>query len=255
MLNEWGLQQEGGGGPIGPGPQPLPQPLPPGWGVPVQPLPPGWGQPVNPTPPGRVSHLLVLAPVLATSTPDLATASTAPAAPSASVVPAIVGVLGGGAVGGIFGYIVRGTTGAVVGALVGAAAGGFAGSYVGQPAAPAPGTVTEVLPPGKYTKLTPTAHLQAGHSYLLSTSLPAGTDLSSLQDSAATTRTEAQQQAAASTGEVITILGLWFGTAPAGWPSGDPNAASGVFMAVQVTTPPSTPVGANNVWTVGGATS
>jgi len=151
-----------------------------------------------------------------------------------------VGVLGGGAVGGIFGYIVRGTTGAVVGGLAGAVAGGVAGSYVGQPSA----ANTNVLPPGPYMLLGAAAKLQPGATYLLSMAVPAG-------ESSNLTAGVAELEKAG-----FPVLGAWdVGQTPAGWPTNDPNP-QGIHVAIKNTSTTVEPTGSDvTTWATQGASS
>lgn len=103
-------------------------------------------------------------------------------------------------------------------------------------------TVATGLPVGTYTKLPPGSTLQQGGTYLLSRTIPAGSG------STDTLASAVQEMKAAG----VTVLGAWdVGATPPGWPSGDPNAATGVHVVVKNTASTSIPTGSDvSIWSV-----
>ena len=109
------------------------------------------------------------------------------------------------------------------------------------------GTCTPTLPPGPYTRLATQSSLQPGGTYLLSAST-AG--VSNLQQAL-------QQVVQEVRAEGLTVLGSWIGIPPAGWPSDDPNAVAGIFVALKNgTTSVATDLSPKlTIYAAGGATS
>lgn len=179
-------------------------------------------------------------------------AQAAPA-PATSTTGILVGALGAGAVGGIFGYLVKGEKGAAIGAVGGAVVGGVAGSYLGKPAASTPGPSSPIptkMPAGGYTLLGTNATLLPGETYLISAPTPTGQPVG-------LTTAAGQTALAAYAAAGYVVVGAWdVGQTPAGWPSGDPNATTGVHLALTNATGAAAHPGAGaTVWTTGGAST
>ena len=120
------------------------------------------------------------------------------------------------ALGWILGLV--GVSAAVAGVAYAASGGGSTKS--------APTSASGTLPAGPYMLLADGAALQPGHVYLISRSTAGIPNLQAALSSI-------QGEIAA---DGITVLGSWIGLPPVGWPSNDPNAAAGLFVAVRNTT-------------------
>jgi hypothetical protein len=173
------------------------------------------------------------------------------AAATTPMSPTTVGAIGAGigAVAGGLAGTMWGKKGALLGAGVGAVAGGVGGYMYqnkqtqsqasGAPCTNSPSSV----PAGPYAQVHPVAGvitLQAGETYLVSFPQTAGT-----------------QQALLAQFQVLqlTVQGAWCGPgAPSGWPSNDPNAASGLFFAVSASQATNVS-GTTSVFATGGASA
>jgi hypothetical protein len=107
-------------------------------------------------------------------------------------------------------------------AVAGVAYAASGGGTVSTPSSGSGGT----LPPGPYTLLPNGAPLQPGHTYLLSKGT---TGIGNLGTALQDVRAEIQSDG-------TSILGSWIGLPPPGWPSSDPNALAGIFVALTNTT-------------------
>ena len=188
----------------------------------------------------------------------LAQAAPAPTPPS----PAAYTLIGGGlgvVLGGAAGAMTKHTAlGAVAGALVGAGGGYYlasrapAGTAAPSSSAPPAGTPgTSSLPPGPYTRVAADSSgsipIKVGETYIASIPVNAGEDLNTAFNEAASE---------ISGGGAMTLLGVWTGFPPAGWPANDPNAAGGVFIAFKNTSNTADSFkSSTTVYATGGATS